>query len=370
MSNTNKEVSTNAELIDDPNAAHREPEEKESPSAQTTLAEDESALFFAQSLDLLCIAGFDGHFKHLNPAWTTRLGWTLVELQAKPFIDFVHTDDRDATLAEVDRLAEGEQTISFENRYRHRDGSYRWLRWSARSMPERQRIYAIARDVTRQMQLEREILEIADREKERLGRELHDGLCQTLAGIAALSATLSKRLAANTESNAPAAAAEITKLLLDAVNQARDLARGLGPVGLNEAGLNRTLSDLAVNVQNLYRVSCSFACDRPLVKLPGEVESHLFRIAQEAVNNAITHGKGDQIEISLSSDKTTGVLCIQDDGVGVPAEEARNVAGIGMHTMAYRARLIGASLEVRRRAWRGTVVTCAFPLTKIAASRE
>ena len=100
----------------------------------------------------------------------------------------MHPDDRDATLAALGTLAEGEESVfEFENRYRHRDGSYRWLRWNARPLPGRRRIYATARDVTRQKRLEREILEIVDREKERLGRELHDGLCQTLAGIAALS---------------------------------------------------------------------------------------------------------------------------------------------------------------------------------------
>jgi PAS domain S-box-containing protein len=153
-------------------------------SARTEQVEDEYALFFTQSLDLLCIAGFDGYFKHLNPIRTTSLGWTLEDLKAKPFLDFVHPDDRASTLAEVDRLAEGAELLCFENRYRHRDGSYLCLRWSARSVPVRQEIYATARDVTQLKRLEREVLEVVDREKEHLGRELHDGLCQTLAGIA------------------------------------------------------------------------------------------------------------------------------------------------------------------------------------------
>jgi signal transduction histidine kinase len=106
------------------------------------------------------------------------------ELEGRPFLDFIHPDDREATRAEVARLAAGADTIAFENRYRHRDGGYRWLRWNARPLHGRRRIYATARDVTWQKRLEREVLEIVDREKERLGRELHDGLCQTLAGIA------------------------------------------------------------------------------------------------------------------------------------------------------------------------------------------
>ncbi len=164
-------------------------------SVDTAQSEAEYAPFFAASLDLLCIAGTDGYFKRLNPAWTTVLGWSIDQLEAQPFHEFVHPDDRPATLIEVSKLAAGTETILFENRYRHRDGSYRWLQWNAHTVPGSQRIYAMARDVTRQRQLEREILEIADHEKERLGRDLHDGLCQTLAGIAALSAALCGKLA-------------------------------------------------------------------------------------------------------------------------------------------------------------------------------
>src|ERR1700692_974206 len=81
---------------------------------------------FTLSLDLLCIAGFDGHFKRLNPAWDRTLGFTLEELLAKPYLDFVHEDDRAATITEARRLATGDDTVSFENRYRCKDGSYKW----------------------------------------------------------------------------------------------------------------------------------------------------------------------------------------------------------------------------------------------------
>lgn len=330
-------------------------------SVRAELTEAEFTRFFAQSLDLLCIAGLDGYFKSLNPAWTDCLGWALRELLGKPFLDFVHPDDRQATLAEFDKVAQGAETILFENRYRRRDGAYRWLQWSARPEPGRQRVYATARDVTRQKRLEREILEIADREKERLGQELHDGLCQSLAGIAALSSKLSRKLAASSESAASAAATEITQLLNAAIGQARDLARGLAPAGLGETDLGEALEALALRVQYLFGVSCRLESPRPFFRLGEEPETHLFRIAQEAVNNAITHGRAERIEISLSSKNGKGLLRVLDDGVGV-FPEARDSDGIGMHTMAYRARLIGGFLDVRRRARRGTVVSCAFPL--------
>ncbi len=131
-------------------------------SRRTKRAEDELALFFAQSIDLLCIAGLDGYFKRLNPAWTTCLGWTLKDLKARPFFDLVHPSDREATRAEVGRLGAGVPTIMFENRYRHQDDSYRWLQWNARIVPGRPEIYSTARDITKYKRLEREILEIVD----------------------------------------------------------------------------------------------------------------------------------------------------------------------------------------------------------------
>ena len=333
----------------------------EAVSARAEQADEVFVHFFEHSLDLLCVAGWDGYFKRLNPAWTNRLGWTLEELTAKPFVDFVHPADRAATGTEIDRLRAGATTIRFENRYRHQDGSYRWLQWNARSVPRRRLVYAAARDVTRQKWLEQEIVHIADGEKERLGRELHDGLCQSLAGIAALSATLSKNLAAGAESTASAAAAEITQLLRESIGQARDLARGLGPIGLNGASLASAFEALALNTEHVFRVSCTRTCDDPFLDLPDEFKLHLLRIAQEAVHNAVAHGRADRIAISLSCRHRKGMLSIRDNGVGI-SEAACSTDGVGLHTMASRAHLIGGSLEVRRRTQKGTAVTCAFPL--------
>ncbi len=323
-------------------------------------AEDELRRFFANSLGMLCIAGFDGYFKRLNPAWKNTLGWTLEELRGRPFLEFVHPDDRAATLGEVRKLARGGRTILFENRYLCKDGSYRRLQWNANSLRARRQIYAVARDVTLRTTLQREILETGDHEKERLGRELHDGLCQNLAGIAALSSTLSTKLAAD-GSAAAVEASEIAKLLNETIGQVRDLARGLNPVGLEQTGLAAALQAFSANVRGLYQVSCKFHCHRPFPRLDPAVETHLFRIAQEAVNNAITHGRGRHIEISLSCRGRKGLLSIRDDGVGI-SKQTLTALGMGLHTMNYRSRLFGASLQVRRLTRRGTAVTCAFRL--------
>jgi len=125
-------------------------------------AYEELLHFFNESADLLCIAGFDGRFKRLNPAWQPALGWSRDELLARPFLDFVHPDDHPATLAEMNKLATGGATITFENRYHCQDGKWKWLEWTASPLPGCREIYAIARDVTRQKRLEGEILETLD----------------------------------------------------------------------------------------------------------------------------------------------------------------------------------------------------------------
>jgi PAS domain S-box-containing protein len=123
--------------------------------------EEERNRFFDLTLDLLCVANFAGYFVRLNASWEPTLGWTRDELMAQPYLDFVHPDDRAATLAEADKIAAGAQVISFENRYRCRDGSYRWLQWNAQPLPSQQLIYASARDITQHKEHERQLADNA-----------------------------------------------------------------------------------------------------------------------------------------------------------------------------------------------------------------
>jgi len=137
---------------------------------------------FALSLDMLCIAGVDGYFKRLNPAWERTLGWTQEELLSRPYLDFVHPEDRERTIAEASRIAQGSDTISFENRYRCKDGTYRWILWKSTVVPERGLVYAVARDITGRKLREQTVVDSA-RHSERLYRDVFDhspiGICQT-----------------------------------------------------------------------------------------------------------------------------------------------------------------------------------------------
>ena len=140
--------------------------------------------FFESSLDLFCVAGFDGYFKKLNPSWETTLGYTSEELKARPFIEFVHPEDRSASLRELEQLARGVDTLRFECRYRTRSGGYRWLEWRATPFVEAQEIIAVARDVTEQKTLSEELL-LLQRVTKAIGEapDLDLALRQTLTEI-------------------------------------------------------------------------------------------------------------------------------------------------------------------------------------------
>jgi PAS domain S-box-containing protein len=126
--------------------------------------------FFAASIDMLCFLDFNGYFKRLNPAWERTLGFTLEELMSRPFIEFVHPDDREATLRQNAEVRAGGRALEFENRYRCKDGSYRWLRWNAAPDAGQRVIYSVARDVTESRR--------AEQEREQLVRELQAALSE------------------------------------------------------------------------------------------------------------------------------------------------------------------------------------------------
>jgi len=130
-------------------------EQRTSHRVDQNQAEDERSRFFALSPDLLCIAGFDGYFKHLNSIWQPALGYTNGELLSQPYMAFVHPEDQDSTLGEARKLADGHAVQAFENRYRCKDGSYRWLVWNAIPLIDQQLIYATARDITQQKRTDR-----------------------------------------------------------------------------------------------------------------------------------------------------------------------------------------------------------------------
>jgi len=226
----------------------------------------------------------------------------------------------------------------------------------------------IVRDLTAWKRLEHQVLESSDREKRRLGQDLHDGLGQQLAGIGFLCKALESRLKAA----APVEAEElrqITELVSQAIVQARAIARGLQPVEDRPDGLMTALQALAENTSGLFRTSCQFACPNLVLVEDQSVAVQLYRIAQEAVSNAVRHGKPHHLWIMLDPHGQGVSMAVSDDGVGLPARFAgpagRGVSGtsgggMGINIMRYRASLIGAALDFSAGKQGGTIVSCIW----------
>ena len=216
------------------------------------------------------------------------------------------------------------------------------------------------RDITERKRLEKTILEISAREQRRIGQDLHDGLGQHLTGIAFMSKVQEQKLM---EKNLPEAgdAAKIVTLVNQAIHKTRELARGLLPVVSDAEGLMSALDRWAGEVQDLFAVNCRFQCEAPVLIHDDTVATHLYYIAQEAVNNAIKHGHAREIVIRLAATEDQGELTIQDDGCGI-GTIVPGSKGVGLHLMNYRARMAGGTLEVQRGASGGTMVTCQFPV--------
>jgi signal transduction histidine kinase len=223
----------------------------------------------------------------------------------------------------------------------------------------RQRTAALVREMAERQRLEEEILQVSEREQRRIGHELHDSLCQHLTGTALAGQVLGERLAAKSLPEA-ADADKVVELVEEGITLARNLARGLYPVEMEAEGLMAAFQDLADNLTKGARVRCIFECEAPVLMHDDAAATHLYRIAQEAVRNAIQHGKPKRIGITLAEQNGLVTLTVEDDGVGVP-ETAQKSGGLGVQIMAHRAAMIGGSFAIEPAPTGGTIVTCSIP---------
>lgn len=215
-------------------------------------------------------------------------------------------------------------------------------------------------------QLEKQVLEVSSREQRRIGQDLHDVLGQQLTGLAFLNRILEQKLA---EKNLPEAedAARISEIIKQSISQARALARVLCPIDQKAEGLMTALQAFAANIEEYYGISCRFDCPQGVLVEDMAAATHLYHIVQEASNNAVKHGKADQVTISLTAQGRTLSLSVRDNGTGIP-ESPRKGKGLGLSITRYRAGIVGGSLEIKPHPDGGTLVVCTCP--HLAAQAE
>jgi PAS domain S-box-containing protein len=312
-------------------------------------AQEELDRFFTLSLDMLCIAGFDGYFKRVNPAWGRILGYSDEELLSRPYMELIHPDDRDSTIAAAGNLTRGQEIIHFENRYRHKDGTYRWLLWSSTPFPEQQVVYAAARDVTERkaadetMALLVKELEIAKRRAEEateaksaflanMSHEIRTPL-NAILGMAALA--MQTRLTAE-QREYLATLKDSGESLLTIVNDILDFSK----IEARRLDLERAEFDLREAAGDAAKLlapragdknielACHIAPDVPETLL-GDA-GRLRQVLLNVMGNAVKFTNEGEVVLDVSvhssrPDRATLHFAVSDTGIGIPKEKQQQI---------------------------------------------
>jgi PAS domain S-box-containing protein len=307
--------------------------------------------FFDLTRDLLCVAGFDGYFKRVNPAWAKTFGYTSQEMRSKPFLEFVHPDDREKTIKETNRLARGGEIISFENRYQCKDGSYRWLLWSARPLLEEQLIYASARDLTERKQIEEqvlklngelkqraEMLEVANQELESFSYSVSHDLRAPLRHIHGFVELLQQAPALQGDETSrrqmkiiAKAAGEMGRMIDDLLAFSRTGRVAMHPVEFDlRAMIDQIIQDRALECQG-RRIAWEI---KPLSRVAGD--PGLLRLVwTNLLDNALKYTRPREeakIEIGQMTGTPAGareaVFYVRDNGVGFDMQYTSNLFGV------------------------------------------
>ncbi len=342
--------------------------------AQLSRAIKDSESLFHQiaehSRDVFYMLSRERKVLYVSPAykeiWGVPAGF--FEKDLRPWLDTVVEEDRQLFLTMLDPLFQKNPPpyVMAEYRIRRPDGGVRWL--ESRAFPVNDsdgnfcRIGGLTQDITERRKLEKEVLDVSDKERRRLGNDLHDDLCQRLAAIKLRCELLASSLDMR-DPMIQTDAREISAQLGESAILCRNLARGLSPVNLEGEGLMHALEKLVMTSKSLYNVLCYFECPEPVVINNNVTATHLYRIAQELITNAAKHAMPSRVYVRLLKGEKHVRLEVTNDG-SVFAEPVQNDdQGMGLRIIRYRACIIGASVQFLRRShgMAGTAAICLVP---------
>ena len=332
-------------------------------------SEERSRAVIHQSTAGITGTDLTGRIIFANEKFCSVLGYKERELVGKTIFEITHPGDATESRLLFRRIVTKGEPYQLEKRYLRKDGSALWVSVSASPLRDAegktQSAVAIIIDISDQKKaqafledrargLEGEILAISDREQRRIGQDLHDSLCQHLTAIAFMARSVALRLKKHRVIEVEHIE-EIAELINDGVTEARTIARGLHPVEMEPPGLVTALAALVK--QRHWPVSCRLEADEEISVQDSTVALHLYRIAREAVINANKHARAREIIVRMKRSAKGIELSVIDDGVGIPGNSPAG-SGMGFHIMQYRARSIGARLEIKPIKPHGTRVTC------------
>ncbi len=392
-------------------------------TAEMKEATEELRNIFESSVDMLAVASFDGHFIKINPSFERVLGYSDEEFLARPFFHFIHPDDVAATQEVIEeKLRQGVEVMSFENRYRCKDGSYKWIMWTSHPVPEQGLIYADGRDMTRERQaseelekhrnhleelvakrtseikgtsdeLRRKIAEqtlsekklqesrlrlrklaarlhaVREEERTAVSREIHDELGQALTSVR-IDVDWLERALPEGEESARERARSIRSLVDETLVTVRDLASRLRPPVLDDLGLDAAIEWQANEFASRTGIECRLDLEAQEDRLDDELATAVFRVLQEALTNITRHADARLVRISLQTRDEDLMLEVADDGKGISEEEASSDDALGLIGMRERAEFLGGSLEIAEGVSGGVVVTLRMPMPRAETSDE
>jgi PAS domain S-box-containing protein len=303
----------------------------------------------------------EGCILMVNEAYVRRSGYSRQELLSMRVADLDAQDTAEEVRIHIDLVRRTGSDL-FETLHRTKSGELWPVEVSVSYIDIGGGLFfAFTRDITGRKALERQIIDVGTAEQERIGREIHDGVGQQLTGITMLAGSLEQQLRAAGHKDEAATVAELKSHLQNTLNEVRALARGLSPVEIDPEGLADALAELAERVTQTSGVQCVYLGTGKVHVDDSTTALHLYRLAQEAVQNAIRHSHGQHVDINLEHAGGLLVLTVRDDGKGIGVTPERST-GMGLHIMRYRAGILGGKCLIRSRAAGGTEVRCEVPL--------
>lgn len=343
---------------------HRDVTERKRADAARRASEERLRAILNTAADAIITIDRRGNINDVNPASERMFGYARDELvgqNVKILMPPPYCDEHDGYIARY--LETGEARIIGVGRElvgRHKDGSTLPVGLTVSEVDHLGLFTGIIRDISAVRSLEKQVLEIAAEEDRRIGQELHDTVQQELTGLGLLAQTVLDRVQAGLLPDQHQVE-RVAKGLADAGRKVRLLSRGLIPVEVDAHGLSSALAELANWTSHLGALNCKFSCDEPVELADSLTATQLYRIALEAVNNAVKHSQASRLHIQLTSDGDRLVLRVADNGIGIDPTKTDS-QGAGLNIMAYRAGLIGGAIKVAENTPSGTAVTCTLPL--------
>lgn len=339
-----------------------------------TNAGNEMFTFFERTPDLVCIAGKDGFLKRVNPAVINSLGYSEAELYARPIESFIHPEDREFTRQERISLLSGKALLNFQNRYITKQGNFVWLAWTSIYFPDKEIVFAIAKDITEKKQIEKQFEEkyakfkslathfksSLEEDRKYLAVELHEELAQ-LASVVKLDLEdiyiREAELSLSSKSRIEHALAA-SELLISTI---RRISFSISPHMLDDLGLNETLKWHCKEFSILNGIPCSFESAYDEESLTREIKMDFFRICQEALSNVMYHAQASTVKISITEEAGHIRLIIIDDGKGFDKEKIKQDPGL--IRMRERAVSVNAVLVIDSKIGKGTSIAVHIPKT-------